>query len=164
MGQKLTTIDFKLLSAIQEDCRRTYDGLSEIVNLSPTSCLRRIRKLEKMGLITGYHAHVNEKELGIELTVIVRVDLAQDIMDLDSKLEDFCNRNREVQQCYIISASADFMFIAKFRMASEFKEFMFNLIDNLEGLDVREYTSEIVVRTIHDGRFVKTSEYLDISA
>ena len=53
---KLDAIDLKILDAIQRDGRITKLALAEKVGLSPTPCWMRLRRLEKAGIISGYHA------------------------------------------------------------------------------------------------------------
>lgn len=53
---ELDAIDRRILSILQENGRLSNQDIAERVNLSPSPCLRRIRRLEEMGVITGYVA------------------------------------------------------------------------------------------------------------
>lgn len=55
---KLDAIDLKILDAIQRDGRITKLALADQVGLSPTPCWTRLRKLEKAGIVSGYHARI----------------------------------------------------------------------------------------------------------
>ena len=57
-GVRLDAIDLKILDAVQRDGRMTKLKLAEKVGLSPTPCWMRLRKLEKAGIVSGYHARV----------------------------------------------------------------------------------------------------------
>ena len=72
---KLDAIDLQILNELQNDGRITNVELSERVGISAPPCLRRVRALEKSGLIRGYHADLNGKALGFEVTVFAMVGL-----------------------------------------------------------------------------------------
>ena len=61
--------DQQILTALQENARISVSDLANTISLSDTPCLRRIKKLEKEHVITGYHASINPKKL--ELNVLV---------------------------------------------------------------------------------------------
>ena len=56
---KLDKIDLRILQTLQKDGRITNQNLAERVNLSPSSCLQRVRRLEQAGVISSYQAHLN---------------------------------------------------------------------------------------------------------
>ena len=74
-GAKLDPIDRKILAELQADGRMTNVELSRRVGISAPPCLRRVRALEEAGLIRGYHADVNARELGFEVQVFAMVGL-----------------------------------------------------------------------------------------
>ena len=61
--------DRQIIRELQANGRLTNLELSERVNLSPSPCLRRLRQLEKSGVIKGYTALVDQKAYGVPLTV-----------------------------------------------------------------------------------------------
>ena len=61
----LDKFDIGILEALQEDARATNVEIAEKVNLSPSPCLRRIRNLEKSGVIRGYRLDIDRKEVGL---------------------------------------------------------------------------------------------------
>jgi DNA-binding Lrp family transcriptional regulator len=72
---KLDRIDCKILAALQEDARLTNQALSERVALSPSACLARVRRLEREGVIQGYHARLDPFALDIGLVLYVDIAL-----------------------------------------------------------------------------------------
>jgi DNA-binding Lrp family transcriptional regulator len=74
-GPKLDRIDRKILAALQEDARLTNQALSERVALSPSACLARVRRLEQLGVIQGYHARLDPFALDIGLVLYVDITL-----------------------------------------------------------------------------------------
>ena len=75
---KLDQIDHKILRHLQENARITNAELAEKVGLSPTPCLRRLRRLETDGIIKGYHAEINREALGVTVTVLILVKLERE--------------------------------------------------------------------------------------
>ena len=71
----LDTVDIKILTALQANARISNADLSELVNLSQTPCLRRLRKLENSGLIQQYSARLNHSMLGINVSAFVFIKL-----------------------------------------------------------------------------------------
>ncbi len=66
-------IDLRLVEALQADCKLSFSELGARVGLSAPSALERVRKLEKAGIITGYHAFVDSKKLGLDVTAFIGV-------------------------------------------------------------------------------------------
>ncbi|WP_246796487.1 Lrp/AsnC family transcriptional regulator [Burkholderia perseverans] len=69
------TIDRRILAILQENGRLSNQEIAERVSLSPSPCLRRIRRLEEMGVITGYVALLDPKQLGLDLLAYISVRL-----------------------------------------------------------------------------------------
>src|SRR5690606_23844397 len=70
-------IDRAIIEELRRDARLTNTELADRVGLTPAPCLRRVRRLERAGVITGYHAHVDPDSVGQGFEVIVHVDLAR---------------------------------------------------------------------------------------
>lgn len=71
----LDRIDRRILAALQADARLTNQALSEQVALSPSACLARVRRLERIGVIRGYHARLDPFTLDIGLVLFAQVTL-----------------------------------------------------------------------------------------
>lgn len=72
---KLDEIDLHILRELQADGRITNVELAKRVGISAPPCLRRVRALEKAGFIGGYHAQLETRALGFEVTVFAMVGL-----------------------------------------------------------------------------------------
>ena len=68
-------VDFAILRQLQDDGRLTNVDLSERIHLSPSPCLRRVKKLEAETVITGYRATLDREKVGLGMTVFVDVSL-----------------------------------------------------------------------------------------
>lgn len=74
-GFELDRIDRRILAALQADGRLTNQALSERVFLSPSACLARVRRLEEVGVIQGYHARLDPFALDVGLVLYAEVTL-----------------------------------------------------------------------------------------
>jgi len=108
-SRKLDSIDFRILSELQTDGRVTNVELSRRAGITAPPCLRRIRALEKAGFIRGYHAELDGKLLGFEVTGFVFVGLASQ-KDADLKaFEESARRWPQVRECHMLSGEVDFL-------------------------------------------------------
>jgi len=73
--EPLDRIDFDLISALQENARLSNKELAARVKLAPSSCLERVRKLERRGVFRGFHAEVEPRVFGIGIQALVFVRL-----------------------------------------------------------------------------------------
>ena len=72
---KLDIIDLKILRALQANSKITNIELSKVVGLSAAPTLGRVQKLEKLGIISSYHAKVNNGKLGLGFMALVQLSL-----------------------------------------------------------------------------------------
>lgn len=106
---RLDRIDRRILRDLQEDGRMTNVDLAKRAGISAPPCLRRVRALEEAGLIRGYHATVDAKELGFAVTVFAQVGLAsQAEADLE-KFETLVASWPEVRECHMLAGETDFL-------------------------------------------------------
>jgi Lrp/AsnC family leucine-responsive transcriptional regulator len=71
--QVLDATDRRILAELAADGRVSLAGLGRRVSLSPPAVAERVGRLERAGVITGYHAAIDPRALGYQLTAIVRV-------------------------------------------------------------------------------------------
>ncbi|MGG7566687.1 Lrp/AsnC family transcriptional regulator [Rhodovulum sp. DZ06] len=123
-GSKLDPIDRKILAELQADGRMTNVELSRRVGISAPPCLRRVRTLEETGYIEGYHARVNARELGFEVTVFAMVGLSsQAEVDL-SAFEALARSWPLVRECHMLNGEIDFILKCVAPDLSSFQSFL----------------------------------------
>jgi DNA-binding Lrp family transcriptional regulator len=122
--RKLDAIDLRILAELQSNGRITNVELSRRAKITAPPCLRRIRALEKAGYIRGYHADLNGKALGFEVTGFVFVGLASQ-KDGDLKhFEESARRWPQVRECHMLSGEIDFLLKCVARDLSAFQSFI----------------------------------------
>ncbi|MBT3070547.1 Lrp/AsnC family transcriptional regulator [Rhodomicrobium sp. Az07] len=106
---KLDATDWKILAELQRDGRITNVELAARVGLSAPPCLRRVRELERTGIIAGYHAVFNLPRLGFHLTAFAFVRLeSQSEADL-SAFEARIRQWEIVREAFMLSGDTDFL-------------------------------------------------------
>lgn len=109
----LDDIDLRLLDALQTDARWSNAALAQAVNVSPPTCLRRVRRLVQEGWIEQEVAILNRDKLGHGLQAIVEVTLdRQDSGHLDA-FEKRAVAEASVQQCWRVSPGPDFILVVQ---------------------------------------------------
>lgn len=107
MPLNFDAIDLAILRALQRNGRLQNLQLAEAVGLSPSPCLRRVRRLEEEGAIERYVALLDHAKTGFGMTMFARVSLvAQDAETVDH----FANAMRrlpQVMECYIMAGECD---------------------------------------------------------
>lgn len=106
---KLDAIDLKILATLQQHGRITKTALAERVNLSPTPCWERLKRLEKAGLIRGYHAEIALDRLASFTTVLVEVTLKQHRFEDFGRFEETMRETPEVVECQAIGGGVDYL-------------------------------------------------------
>ena len=106
---RLDEIDRRILSELQDDGRMTNVELARRVGISAPPCLRRVRTLEESGLIRGYHADVNARDLGFEVQVFVMVGLDSQAESELSAFEERCRNWPLVRECHMLNGEIDFI-------------------------------------------------------
>ena len=125
---KLDAIDLQILAALQENGRITNVDLSERVGISAPPCLRRVRALEEAGFIQGYHADLNVKALGFEVTVFAMVGLhSQAEADLQA-FEKLVGTWPLVRECHMLNGDIDFILKCVAPDLSTFQSFLTGLL------------------------------------
>jgi DNA-binding Lrp family transcriptional regulator len=106
---KLDRIDRRILHDLQADGRMTNVELARRAGISAPPCLRRVRALEKAGLIKGYHAEVNAEALGFAVTVFAQVGLSSQAEPDLKAFEALMASYPEVRECHMLAGEADFL-------------------------------------------------------
>ena len=106
---KLDRIDRHILHDLQTDGRITNVELARRAGISAPPCLRRVRALEEAGYIRGYHADLEPKALGYNVTVFAQVGLSsQAEPDLEA-FEDLVRQWPNVRECHMLAGETDFL-------------------------------------------------------
>jgi Lrp/AsnC family transcriptional regulator, leucine-responsive regulatory protein len=105
----LDDIDRKILRLLQDDCRLTMQEIADRVGLSASPCHRRIKMMEDSGLIRRYVALIDQRKIGLPVSVFVSIKLER---QREKDLEAFSkaiSRWPEVLECYLMTGHRDYL-------------------------------------------------------
>lgn len=105
----LDAIDHRILAALQADGRRTNVDVADLAGLSPSPCLRRVKRLEADGVIRAYRAVLDRAAVGLGLTVFVEIKVARHSKEHARILHETLAAMPEVVSCHMVSGVADFV-------------------------------------------------------
>ena len=108
VGGGLDRYDIALLGELQRDARQSNADLATRIGLSPAPTWRRVRRLEDLGVITGYRAEIDRRKIGLGVLAFVRVDAERDNADATRVLEEAIRGLPEVISCHYISGAGTF--------------------------------------------------------
>jgi Lrp/AsnC family leucine-responsive transcriptional regulator len=102
-------IDLKILIELQRDGKLTNAALAQRVNLSPSPCLTRVKRLEDAGMIRDYVALLDPAQLGLNLNVFIFISLKTQGRAFLSDFEDRICQHEEVMECYLMTGGEDYL-------------------------------------------------------
>jgi Lrp/AsnC family leucine-responsive transcriptional regulator len=146
MAETLDHIDQHILKILQADSRLQNQELADQIGLSPSACLRRVRRLESSGLVMGYVALVDPEMVGRGLDVFVRVRLERQTIGVVEAFEVAVAALPEVQACYRMVGEIDFLLHAAMADLQAWDDFYVEHLGPLEG--VAGITSMISMRRV----------------
>ena len=145
---KLDPIDLRILSEIQREGRITKLKLAERVGLSPTPCWTRLRRLERAGVITGYHARVALRSVLPFATVFVEVTLGAHRQTDFDRFERAVKKVPEIVACWALGGGVDYLLKVVARDIDAYQRLIDGLLERDIGID--RYFSYVVTRTVKD--------------
>ncbi|WAJ69688.1 Lrp/AsnC family transcriptional regulator [Catenovulum adriaticum] len=131
----LDKYDKLILQTIQRQGRISNQELAEAINLSPSPCLRRVRQLEDAGLIDGYVALVNARELGLTLLSFIQISMDKHTPERFASFEKIVAEFPQVLECHLITGqSADYLLKVIVKDMDDFQQFLLNKLTRIEGV------------------------------
>jgi Lrp/AsnC family leucine-responsive transcriptional regulator len=109
----------RLLAELQQDARLSFAELGRRVGLSPPAVAERIARLEESGAITGYHAEVDPRALGLALGVVLRIRPAPREL---RQVAELAQRTPEVVECHRITGEDCYFMRANVRDVEHLEE------------------------------------------
>ena len=132
--RKLDPTDRKILAILQKDSRITMQDLAERVGLSVSPCHRRVKLLEESGVITRYSAMVDQKSLGLHVSVFISIKLErQKEEDLDRFAKAISGWS-EVLECYLMTGNRDYLLRVVAADLASYETFLKTKLTRLNGI------------------------------
>ena len=124
-------IDLKILDLLQRKGRMSVTEVGEQVGLSTSPCSERIKRLERQGLITGYHARVDAAQLGKPLLVFIELTLSQKSPQIFETVKRELGQMPDILECHLISGSFDYLVKARLRAMPDYRELLGTVLDKI---------------------------------
>lgn len=113
-NRKLDRIDLTILNTLQKNGRISNIELAKNVNLSPSPCLDRVKKLENEGYIERYGAFLNSAKLNYGMSAFIQVTLDRTTSDICSRFKEEVVKIKEVAECYMVAGGFDYLLKLRF--------------------------------------------------
>lgn len=141
--------DMAILKAVQKDGRISVVDLAKTINLSPTPCATRLRRLEKAGIIAGYHARLNPAALSQDLLVFMQVSLSSTEEKVLRAFNEAIRKIPQIQECHMVGGGFDYLIKVRVRDMAAFREFLGSIMPSLP--DVENTHSYFVMEQVKEG-------------
>jgi len=146
---QLDRYDKQILQRLQANGRLTNQELAELIGLSPSPCLRRVRALEEAGIISGYRALVDAKQLGLDLMALIFISMDRHTPERFDNFEAQVAALPEVLECLLITGQdADYQLKVIVKDMEAYQQLLLNRITRIEG--VSGVHSSFVMRKVVD--------------
>jgi Lrp/AsnC family transcriptional regulator, leucine-responsive regulatory protein len=142
----LDLVDRRMLEILQHNGRISNAALAEQLRLSPSPCLRRLRALEREGVIQSYRADLDRARLGLGLTVFIELKVDGHSQHTAAAISKVLLAAPEVISAHIVSGSADFRLEVAVPDLAGYERFMFDTLLKLPNLG--DVQSSFALRTV----------------
>jgi Lrp/AsnC family transcriptional regulator, leucine-responsive regulatory protein len=146
---ELDAIDRRIVGELQGNARLSNIELAEKVGLSPSPCLRRVKRLEREGYIGGYRASLTRSRIGLGFSVFLGVKINVHANAEAEKFEQAVVEMPEVIACHLVSGEADYFLEVVVPDLEDYQRFLVGKLLNMPI--VREVRSNIAIQTLKAG-------------
>ncbi len=131
---KLDEIDVRILHALQSNARLSNVELAAEIGLSPSPCLRRVRRLEETGVISRYVMLVEPASVGLTVNVFVQVRLERQADEYLQRFETAVRDWPEVMECYLMTGDADYHLRVAVQDLAAYETFLKEKLTRVPGI------------------------------
>src|SRR3712207_543262 len=134
MPMKLDAIDRRILRALQRDGRLQNVELAKQVGLSPSPCLRRVRRLEEAGVIARYAAILDPAKIDLSMTLFARVWLTGQDEETVGPFVAAIQELPQVVECHLMAGDCDFLLRVLVKDLDDYRRFQIEHLGRIEGV------------------------------
>jgi|TARA_B110000438_G_scaffold92534_1_gene92006 Lrp/AsnC family transcriptional regulator, leucine-responsive regulatory protein len=147
---KIDNIDKKILEILQQNAKITNSLLSKQIGLSPAPTLERVKKLERKGIISGYHAQLNLSKIGLGVSTFVLVSLKEHNKRNINIFLNKIDKVKNVIECHHITGTGDFILKVVSENIASYQELMLDKVSEIEATDSLQ--SMVILSTFKDNK------------
>ena len=130
----LDPIDYRILDQLQRNARISNVDLADAVGLSPSPCARRVRLLERAGIIKGSATLVDAASVGLPISVFVQVRLEKQAEPVLQVFEKTVAEYPELMECYLMTGDADYLLRVVVPDLDSFQRFLMDRLTHVPGV------------------------------
>ncbi len=148
----LDKLDRRILDLLQQNGRLSMTELADAIGLTVTPCIERVRRLERDGVITGYHARVAPVALDAGLLVFVEITMSS---KSERTFEEFRREVLcvpQVLECHLVSGDFDYLIKARIKEIGQYRHLLGNILLRLPG--VTQTKSCVVMEEVKETLFI----------
>ncbi len=127
--RQLDRIDYAILDNLQRDGRIPNVELAKRVNLSPSPCLERVKRLETEGYIEGYVAKLNAAKLNLGMSAFVQVTLDRTTGDVFDNFKKEVVNLPEVVECHMVAGGFDYLVKLRISNMEAYRDVLGQLVE-----------------------------------
>ena len=133
-NRPLDETDRRILKAMQADGRMTVQAIADRVGLSASPCLRRIRHMEEAGIITAYSVTIDQRSVGLPVSVFVSIKLERQRSNELDRFGDAISDWPEVMECYLMTGQFDYLLRVVCADLAAYEIFLREKLTRVEGV------------------------------
>jgi DNA-binding Lrp family transcriptional regulator len=143
---ELDRIDFEILAVLQKNARIANNRLAEMVGVAPSTCLERVRRLDRLGVLRGFHGDVDPGALGVGLEAMIAVRLRLHSRELVDSFRAYVVELAEVRSVFHVTGGDDFLVHVAVRDSDHLRDLALDSfttrpeVDHIQTRLIFEYT------------------------
>jgi DNA-binding Lrp family transcriptional regulator len=130
----MDAIDEKIIGLLRQDGRMSNAKLADAVGLSPSACLRRLRRLEGNGVIRGYTALVDVQEPARTNVIVVEILLERQTDEAFQRFEAAIRKCPDVRECYLMTGDYDYLVRVEAHDSADYEMIHRDQLSRLPGI------------------------------
>lgn len=130
----LDRLDFRILHYLQNDARLPNNELADKVGLSPSPCLRRVKALERAGVIRRYVGLVDAHAVGLPINAFVNVSLRSQEKESLERFQAQVVTYPEVMECYLMTGTSDYLLRVVLPDLQSYERFLQDKLTRITGI------------------------------
>jgi Lrp/AsnC family leucine-responsive transcriptional regulator len=143
---ELDRIDRRILNVLQKDGRIANVELARRVNLTPTPCLERVKRLEKEGFITEYVALVDPVKANAALCAYIEIQLVSSTTDAFKRFNQEMLDLPEVQECQMVAGGFDYLIKIRVADMQHYQRFLGEKLASIS--DISQTHTYVVIQDV----------------
>ena len=146
ISDELDRIDFAVAAILQKNARVANNRLAEMVGVAPSTCLERVRRLERMGVLRGFHGDVDPQAMGVGLEAMIAVRLRLHSRELVDSFRAYVAELPEVRSVFHVTGGDDFLVHVAVRDSDHLRDLALDSfttrpeVDHIQTRLIFEYT------------------------